>query len=92
LWQHLTAAELPQDEVVLILEGAARQGAPEGREGRMDTVHAPASGDDAIVEAARARVAGGRDVTVVTADRELRARVEAVGARTVGPSWLLERL
>lgn len=91
-WQQLTAAELPQDEVVLVLEGAARHGAPAGREGRVDTVHAPASGDDAIVEVARARVADGREVTVVTADRELRARAEAVGARTVGPSWLLDRL
>ncbi len=92
LWQQLTAAELPQHEVVLVLEGAARQGVPAGREGRVDTIHAPASGDDAIVEAVRARVADGPEVTVVTADRELRARVEAVGARTVGPSWLLERL
>jgi hypothetical protein len=29
---------------------------------------------------------------VVTADRGLRARVEAVGAAVVGPSWLLDRL
>ena len=92
LWQQLIAAELPQDELVLVLEGAARQGTPAGREGRVDTIHAPASGDDAIVEAARARVADARDVTVVTADRELRVRVEAAGARTVGPSWLLDRL
>jgi len=92
LREQLAAAELPQDEVVLVLEGAAREGAPAGREGRVDTIHAPASGDDAIVEVARARVADGREVTVVTADRELRARVEAVGARTVGPSWLLDRL
>lgn len=92
LRQQLTAAEVPQDEVVLVLEGAARQGAPAERDGRVDTIHASASGDDAIVEAAHARVADGREVTVVTADRELRTRVEALGARTVGPSWLLDRL
>jgi len=45
-----------------------------------------------VVEAAHARVADGQNVTVVTADRELRTRVEAVGAKTVGPSWLLDRL
>ena len=31
-------------------------------------------------------------VTVVTADRALRDRVEAAGARTVTPSWLLDQL
>ena len=92
LWQQLTVAELPHDSVVLVLEGAARAGVPVGREGRVDTIHATASGDDAIVEAASARVAGGEDVTVVTADRELRSRLEAVGAKIVGPSWLLDRL
>jgi hypothetical protein len=34
----------------------------------------------------------GRDVTVVTADRVLRQRVEAAGARSVSPSWLLDQL
>jgi hypothetical protein len=28
----------------------------------------------------------------VTADRELRRRAEALGAKVVGPTWLLERL
>jgi predicted RNA-binding protein with PIN domain len=92
LWNQLVAAELPQDEVVLILEGAARRGMPSGRKGRVQTTHAAASGDDTIVEAARARVAAGQEVTVVTADRELRQRLEAVGANSVGPSWLLDRL
>jgi nucleotide-binding universal stress UspA family protein len=92
LWEQLTAAELPHDEVVLVLEGAARKGVPAGRKGRVETIHAPGSGDDAIVEVARARVDEGWDVTVVTADRELQARLEAVSARTAGPSWLLDRL
>jgi hypothetical protein len=31
-------------------------------------------------------------VSVVSADRGLRARAEAVGASCVGPRWLLDRL
>ena len=31
-------------------------------------------------------------VTLVTADRELRRRAEALGAEVVGPGWLLELL
>jgi hypothetical protein len=31
-------------------------------------------------------------VIVVTADRKLRDRVEAVGATTKGPKWLLDQL
>ena len=49
---------------------------------------------DAIVEAVIAQldIGDGRGVTVVTADRVLRDRVEAAGARSVGPSWLLDQL
>lgn len=94
LRERLSAADLGQDEVVLVLEGAARGGHPAGRDGNVRTIHAPRSGDDAIVEAVTAQVGAGdgRGVTVVTADRELRDRVEAAGAAGVGPSWLLERL
>jgi rRNA-processing protein FCF1 len=52
----------------------------------------PARGDDAIVEIASEGAGQGQDVTVVTADRELKRRVQAAGARTVGPSWLRDRL
>lgn len=94
LHERLRVADLPHDEVVLVLEGAARRGHESGLDGRVRTVHAPASGDDAIVQAVLAQVAVGddRDVTVVTADRGLRERVEAAGATCVGPSWLLDRL
>ena len=86
----LAKAALPHDEVVLVLEGAARRGVQAGREGRIRTVHAALAGDDAIVdEVVRQMTFGdGRDVTVVTADRQLRERVEAVGARTKGPKSL----
>lgn len=62
------------------------------RFGSLDVVRAPGSGDDAIVEAARAAMdAGHAPVVVVTADRELRARVEEFGAETRGPAWLRDQ-
>ena len=91
LWEQLRAAALDED-VVLVLEGAARRGVPASRTDGLATVHAAGSGDDTIVDVARTRAADGWDVTVVTADRELKGRVEAAGARTAGPSWLLARL
>ena len=94
LHAQLAAADLPQDEIVLVLEGAATRGVPAEQDRRVRTVHAPGSGDDTIVELARAYVDAAEDneVVVVTADRVLRQRVEALGARCVGPSWLLDRL
>lgn len=94
LRDQLLAADLPFDEIVLVLEGAARRGNEPDRVGLLTTVHAPRSGDDAIVDAATAQVSvgDGRRVVVVTADRALRARVEEAGAETTGPSWLLDRL
>ncbi|MFF9921916.1 NTP pyrophosphohydrolase [Streptomyces globisporus] len=68
-------------EIVLVVEGAARG---------VDSVagvrvaSAPGSGDDLI--AGLAAAAGpDRECVVVTADRGLRQRVEAYGARYVGP-------
>ena len=91
LHQAIAAADLGYDEVVLVLEGAARQGQPTGAEGAVRTVHAQGSGDDAIVEQVRTRSADGADVVVVTADRALRDRVAGAGGSCVGPSWLLDR-
>jgi rRNA-processing protein FCF1 len=57
-------------------------------------VHAAGSGDDAIVDVVR-RATGSSDarpVTVVTADRGLRERVRALGAQTMGPGALWDRL
>ena len=94
LQERLVTAALLYDQVVLVLEGAARRGNPAGQDGRLRTVHAEGSGDEAIVETVKAQVdvGDGRGVTVVTADRMLRDRVEAAGARSVGPSWLLDQL
>ncbi|MEV6266420.1 NYN domain-containing protein [Kribbella sp. NPDC051936] len=89
--------ELPDTEVVVVLEGAARravsgEGAPDT--GRVRVVLASGSGDDTIVSVT-AEVVGQAHhpaVTVVTADRELRQRVEPTGATPTGPRWLLDQL
>ncbi|MEV0156516.1 hypothetical protein AB0H57_22710 [Micromonospora sp. NPDC050686] len=73
--------ELPGPvEVVLVVEGAARH-VPEVPD--VGVVSAPGSGDDTIVELVAA--AGDRRRAVVTADRELRRRVAALGAEVYGP-------
>jgi predicted RNA-binding protein with PIN domain len=94
LQEQLLTAVLPYEEVVLVLEGAAKRGNPAGQDGRLRTVHALGSGDDAIVEAVveQVDVDDERSVTVVTADRALRDRVEAAGASSVSPAWLLDQL
>jgi hypothetical protein len=71
----------PPLEVVLVVEGAA--GGIDSVPG-VRLVTAPGSGDDAVVDVVR--TAGpGRECTVVTADRGLRERVGALGARVRGP-------
>jgi len=72
--------------VVVVLEGAARSGAEEGVSDGVTVVHAPGSGDDALI--AVAGDATGR-VTLVTADRALSRRAETLGADVVGPGWFL---
>ncbi|MCI3226645.1 NTP pyrophosphohydrolase [Streptomyces sp. NP-1717] len=67
-------------ETVLVVEGRAR-GVESVPGVRVES--ATGSGDDLIAELARG--AGDRPCVVVTADRELRRRVEAYGARCVGP-------
>ncbi|WBC15663.1 hypothetical protein O7600_02160 [Micromonospora sp. WMMA1998] len=73
----------PPVQVVLVVEGAARHVAPTDG---VDVVSAPGSGDDTVVELVAA--APERRRVVVTADRELRARVSALGAEVRGPRWL----
>ena len=78
----------------MVLEGAAREAAGAGTVRGVTVVHAPGSGDDeivAIVAAATSSPEHGR-VTVVTADRGLRDRVSALGADTLGPRTLWDRL
>lgn len=68
-------------DVVLVVEGKATnvRGVPLVR-----VVPATGSGDDMIVHVTATEGAG-RQVAVVTADRELRDRVTALGATVIGP-------
>ncbi len=98
LHASLSAIDWGEDEVVLVVEGRARDGLSPVADGTVRTVHASGSGDDAIVDEVVRLVAMNADsgraqqVVVVTADRELRERVEAAGAATRRPRWLLDRL
>jgi hypothetical protein len=81
---HGLPPELPPPvEVVLVVEGAARD--VPGVEG-VRVVSADGSGDDAVVDLVAH--AGQRRRVVVTADRQLRERVTAHGAEVHGPRWL----
>ncbi|WBB68882.1 hypothetical protein [Micromonospora sp. WMMD812] len=75
----------PPVEVVLVVEGAARDvPAVPG----VGVIAARGSGDDAIVDLVEATPQRRR--VVVTADRELRERVTERGAEVYGPRWLRE--
>jgi hypothetical protein len=93
LHEQLVVADLDAEitEVVLVLEGEAKAGVRKGRDGHVTVVHAPQDGDSEIVRQAHRAAEDGNDVTVVTADRLLAARVAKAG-RIVGPTWLLDRL
>ena len=90
LHEQLMTADVDGD-IVLVLEGAAKGGVPVGRDGHVTVVHAPQDGDAEIVRQAHKAADAGHQVTVVTADRLLAVRVAKAG-RTVGPTWLLDRL
>jgi uncharacterized protein YaiI (UPF0178 family) len=83
----VTAGRLDRP-VTIVLEGQARAGAAEADVDGVAVVHARGEGDDTIAAVAEAN----RGVVVVTADRELAARVRAFNAEVVGPSWLLAQL
>ena len=71
------------------LGGEGSRGGPDRGRRQVTVLHAPGSGDDMLVS----RVSSEADeVTLVTADRELRRRAEALGASVVGPGWLLSLL
>ncbi len=93
LQQHLQDST----DIIVILEGAARAATsgPDAPDiGGLSVVLASGSGDDTIaaVTAESAAQAHKPEVTVVTADRGLRQRVEPTGATSVGPRWLLDQL
>ncbi|GAA1258520.1 NUDIX domain-containing protein [Sphaerisporangium rubeum] len=77
--------------VVMVVEGRARGLTPVRR---VEVVEAPGEGDDTIAGTVR-EIRENRPhekVLVVTADRELRRRVTALGAEVAGPGWLLGQL
>ncbi|WP_309133945.1 NYN domain-containing protein [Cellulomonas sp.] len=80
-------AELRERRVVVVLEGRAVD--VEGTWHGVEVVRAERDGDSTIVDVV---AAVGADVLVVTSDRELRRRVEALGAGTRGASWLRDLL
>jgi predicted RNA-binding protein with PIN domain len=92
LHEQLMTADVPQEVVVLVLEGAAKGGVRPGRDAHVRTVHAPGSGDDTIVTEVRTASEAGSRVSVVTADRILMGRVERYGATVMSPTWLLGEL
>ena len=71
--------------VVLVVEGRARDLAAEAGPASVEVVAASGSGDDEIVSLVRAATG---PTTVVTADRGLRERVQALGAAVLGPRSL----
>lgn len=77
--------------VTFVIDGAPIEGLPEEHEGHFRVQYAPRRGpdaaDDRIVELVEA---ADKEVTVVSADRELRERAEARGAQLLGPSAFLE--
>lgn len=84
-------------EITVILEGAAKAAVDSTDEqefAELNVVLAKGEGDDTIVEVVAQAVAAdnNRQITVITADRALRDRVEAHGATTVGPRWLLDQI
>ena len=66
--QHmLSTADLPQNDVVIVIEGEAKRGVQAGQDGRIRTVHAAGSGHDAIVDEVvdQQAIGDGRGVIVV---------------------------
>jgi len=82
------AADLGDRRVVVVLEGRAAQAT--ARADGVEVVRAERDGDAALVAVVEGL--GADDVLVVTSDRELRRRVEELGARVRGAGWLRDTL
>lgn len=74
--------------VSFVVEGQAKAIESDAVDLAVRIVRAPGEGDDAIVVETSRLIEAGHGVTVVTSDRELRARVEDAGARVQGAGWL----
>ncbi|HEX8779821.1 MAG TPA: hypothetical protein VF728_01445 [Nocardioides sp.] len=90
LHERLLVGDTSYDQIVLVLEGAAKGGVRPGRDAHVRTVHAARDGDSEIRRQVEAAREAGASVTVVTADRALAANVSP--AQVLSPSWLLDRV
>lgn len=91
LHEALLVADLDFDEVVVVLEGAAKAGVAAGRDGDVVVVHAAGEGDRTILAEVTAAAERGQ-VTLVSADRVLQANAAGRGASAHSPMWLWEAL
>lgn len=86
-------AERTGRQVTVVIDGRALPRLPEGRHGGVEVVYARRGGPDAADDRIVELVAALDDVVeVVTSDRDLQARVRALGARVVRPGALLRAL
>jgi hypothetical protein len=95
LLDSMAQLPLPGEKMVAVLEGRARAAAPEGDvSGGLRVVHAPGSGDEQIIDIIRTALSDGSSpsATVITADRQLRDRAEALGAASQAPHSLRGRI
>jgi len=90
LHDALLHADVPHEEIVLVLEGQAKQGVRAGGPRSLCVVHAAKDGDGEIRRQAQNAASAGHDVTVITADRALAANVAP--AQVLYPTWLLDRI
>ena len=90
LHDGLLHADVPHEEIVLVLEGQAKQGVRAGGPRSLRVVHASKDGDSEIRRQAQLAAEAGHQVTVVTADRALAANVSP--AQVLSPTWLLDRI
>ena len=77
------------EPTVVVLEGAARSGVEAGISGGVTVLHAQGSGDDTLIAVTADATS---QVTLVSADRALRQRAEALGADVASPGWLIDLL
>jgi hypothetical protein len=77
------------EPIVVVLEGTARTGVEAGIADGVTVLHAPGSGDDMLIAVTADATS---QVTLVSADRALRQRAEALGADLAGPGWLIDVL
>lgn len=88
-------AERTGDEVTVVLDGSPPSGLAEGTHGLVTVCYARRGGanaaDDRITEIVAAD-SEPESLEVITADRDLRARVARLGAGVCGPRALLEAL